>query len=99
MTISTWLVGIKLQISIIILFQISLKISSLCSILFFYAYDSISILHLQVNVQNTAYKNFPYTPQHRYQCLDHLLLPDHSSYSTFTAFSSVPENKVDKTDD
>ena len=89
--------GIKLQISIIIQFQISLKISSLCPILFFYAYDSISILHLQVNFQNTAYKNFPHTPQHRYQYLDHLLLPDHCS--TFTAFSSVPEDKVDKTDD
>jgi len=38
------LVGIMLQIFIIILFQISLKISSLCS---FYASDSIIILHLQ----------------------------------------------------
>ena len=40
------LVGIMLQISIIILFRLSLKISSLCSILFFYATDSIIILHL-----------------------------------------------------
>ena len=32
------LVGIMLQISIIILFRISLKISSLCSILFFLCY-------------------------------------------------------------
>ena len=45
----TKLVGIILQTSIIILFQISPKISSLCSILFFYAYDLIIILQLQVN--------------------------------------------------
>ena len=41
------LVGIMLQISIIILFQISLKISSLCSILFFLCYWFYHyILHL-----------------------------------------------------
>ena len=45
------LVGIMLQISmlqisVIILFRISLKISSLCSFYSFYATDSIIILHL-----------------------------------------------------
>ena len=45
------LVGIILQISIIIVFRISLIIFSLCSCPFYYfnAYDFIIILHLQVN--------------------------------------------------
>ena len=41
------IVGIMLQISFIILFEISLKIFSLCSILFFYASPSITISYLQ----------------------------------------------------
>ena len=49
-----------LQIAVIILFQISLKISSLCSILFFYTYDFIIILqvHKLPNILNTAHKIF-----------------------------------------
>ena len=42
------LVGIMLQISIIILFQISFKISHYTKFYSFYASDSIIILHLQI---------------------------------------------------
>ena len=75
------LVGIMLQISIIILFKFLLK----CYYAQFYSlytYDFIIIYHLQVIAKhlatiNTAYKHFPHTPQHCYQYLRHLLLPNH----------------------
>ena len=64
------LVAIMLQISIIILFQIFLKIS-LCSILFllFYQYSQFTSKLLHTFSYNTAHKNFSHTPKLCYQII------------------------------
>ena len=80
----TRLVGIMLQISINILFWISLKISSLCLIVFFLCYDQFSPLIFTSKLLNTfsyvytflkySKQNFPHAKQHCYQYLCSLLL-------------------------
>ena len=58
--------GIVLQISIIILFRISLKISSLCSFDSFYAYNSIIILSKLLENLYTQLHTSRYTHTHSY---------------------------------
>ena len=86
------LVGTMLQISIIILFRISLKLSlhyaQFCS---FYAYDFIIILHLQVNYYYIA-TFLKYSTQNLSSHSTSLSVSWSLTYSeslTFTASSTV----------
>ena len=80
-----------LQISIVILFQIFLKISSLCSILFllFYHYSPLTSKLLCTFSYNTAHKNFPRIPKLMQSNYFFLITNVHCIYSTLPEIEMI----------